>query len=157
MHIVFVIANNSSVPYFKWFAEKASKEQKHTFSFVMLHSERPQMIEDAKKWGWECHWIKFDDKKRKSSMVSSFFKMYKLFKKMKPDVVHTNLFDDSLPGLLAARLAGIKKRVITKQDTTFHYYYAPKWIIADKFNNWNATDLIPVSKEAEEFIINKEY
>jgi len=122
----------------------------------MLHSEKPQMIEDASKFGWDCYWIKFENTKRKSSMVSSFFKLYKLFKKIKPDVVHSHLFDDSLPTLLAARLANVKKRVITKQDTTFHYYYAPKWVKADIFNNWNATNLIPVSKEAEEFILDKE-
>jgi len=156
MHIIFVIANNSSVPYFKWFAKEAAKDKTHQFSFVMLHSEQPNMIKDAKKYGWDCYWIKFDNNKRKSSMISSFFSLYKLFKQLKPDVVHSHLFDDSLPTLLAARLAGIKKRVITKQDTTFHYYYAPRWVIADKFNNWNATDLIPVSREAEDFIIGKE-
>jgi glycosyltransferase involved in cell wall biosynthesis len=156
MHIVFVIANNSSVPYFKWFAEEAAKNRTHQFSFIMLHSERPNMIDDAAKCGWKCHWIKFDNDKRKSSMISSFFKLYSLFREIKPDVVHSHLFDDSLPTLLAARIAGVRKRVITKQDTTFHYYYAPKWVIADKFNNWNATDLIPVSKEAEDFIIDKE-
>lgn len=156
MHIVFVIANNSSVPYFKWFSEKAAIEKKHQFSFVMLHSEKPEMIADAEKFGWNCYWIKFDDKKRKSSMISSFFKLFKLFRQLQPDVVHSHLFDDSLPALLAARLTGVKKRVITKQDTTFHYYYAPKWIKADRFNNWNATDLIPVSNEAKEFILDKE-
>jgi glycosyltransferase involved in cell wall biosynthesis len=156
MHIVFVISNNSSVPYFKWFAKKAFEEKKHTFSFVALHSEEPQMIVDSKKYGWKCYWINFERKKRKSSMLFSFFKTYKLFRKIKPDVVHTHLFDDSLPALLAARLAGIKKRIITKQDTTFHYNYAPNWVKADKFNNWNATDLIPVSKEAETFILDKE-
>jgi len=156
MHIVFTIANNSSVPYFKWFAEEASKQKKHTFSFVALHSERPDMIEDVSKFGWKCHWIQFDNNSRKKSMVSALPKLIKLFKKIKPDVVHSHLFDDSLPTLFAAKLAGVKKRVITKQDTTFHYFYAPKWVKADKFNNRNATHLIPVSKEAEEFIIDKE-
>jgi hypothetical protein len=152
MKIVFVIANNSSVPYFKWFAERSAKNKEHQFCFVMLHSESPDMIVDAAQWGCECYWIPFNNEKRKSSMISSFFKLYQLFKKLKPDVVHSHLFDDSLPTLLAARLAMVRKRVITKQDTTFHYFYAPKWVIADKFNNWNATDLIPVSKEAEDFI-----
>lgn len=156
MHIVFVISNESSVPYFNWFAEKASHQQEFQFSFVTLYTERPKMIEDVGKYGWKCYWIKYDHKKRKRGLVSSFFELYKLFKKINPDVVHTHLFDDSLTGLLAARLAGVKKRIITKQDTTFHYFYAPKWIIADKFNNTNATHIVPVSNEAEKFIIEKE-
>ena len=156
MHIVFVIANSTTVPYFKWFAEKASIDNTHKFTFVSLSNTKPQIIEDVGKYGWECYWYNFDFNSRKRGMVSSFFKLYKLFKKLQPDVVHTHLFDDSLPGLLAAKLAGIKKRVITKQDTTFHFYYAPNWVKADRFNNWNATDLIPVSKEAEEFILKHE-
>ncbi|PCJ25698.1 MAG: hypothetical protein COA97_07405 [Flavobacteriales bacterium] len=156
MHIIFVIANNSSVPYFKWFAEKSALEKKHKFSFIALYHEKPKMIDDVGKYGWDCHWIKFDANKRKSNMVFSFFKLYRLFKQIKPDVVHSHLFDDSLPTQLAAKLAGIKKRVITKQDTTFHYYFASKWVTADKFNNWNATDLVPVSNEAKAFILEKE-
>lgn len=156
MHIVFVISNESSVPYFKWFAEKASHQKKHTFTFITLYTEKPKMIDEVGKYGWDCYWIKYDHHKRKRGMIRSFFQLYKLFKKLKPDVVHTHLFDDSLPGLLAARLAGIKKRVITKQDTTFHYFYAPKWVFADKINNRNATHIIPVSSEAEKFIIEKE-
>lgn len=156
MHIVFTIANNSSVPYFKWFAERASKKEGVKFSFIALCNEKPDMIQDVGKYGWDCHWIKFDCNKRKSSMITSFFKLYKLFKTIKPDVVHSHLFDDSVPSLLAAKFAGVNKRVITKQDTTFHYYYAPKWVWVDKFNNNNATDLIPVSDEAKNFILDKE-
>lgn len=156
MHIVFVISNESSVPYFNWFAEKAAQQTEHTFSFVTLYTEKPKMIADVAKYGWKCYWFKFDHYKRKRGMISTFFSLYWLFRKIKPDVVHTHLFDDSLPGLMAARLAGIKKRVITKQDTTFHYFYAPKWVIADKINNANATDIVPVSREAEKFIIENE-
>lgn len=156
MHIVFVISNESSVPYFKWFAEKAAQQKEHKFSFVTLYTERPKMIEDVGKYGWDCYWYKFDHHKRKRGMIRAFFQLYSLFKKLKPDVVHTHLFDDSFPGLMAARLAGVKKRVLTKQDTTFHYFYAPKWIFADKINNINATHIVPVSKEAEKFIIEKE-
>lgn len=46
--------------------------------------------------------------------------------------------------------------MVTKQDTTFHYFYAPKWVFADQINNNNATHIVPVSKEAEKFIIEKE-
>ena len=49
MHIVFVISNESSVPYFKWFAEKAAQQKEHKFSFVTLYTEKPKMIEDVGK------------------------------------------------------------------------------------------------------------
>lgn len=156
MHIIFVISNESSVPYFNWFAEKAAQQKRHQFSFVTLYTETPKMIEDVGKFGWDCYWFKFDDNKRKRGMISAFMKLFWLFLKIKPDVVHSHLFDDAVPGLFAAKLANVPIRVITKADTTFHYFYAPKWIIADKFNNYNATNIIPPSKEAEKFIIENE-
>ena len=79
-----------------------------------------------------------------------------MFQKIKPDVVHSHLFDDSLPALLAARLARVKVRVITKQDTTFHYYHAPQYVTFDRFNNWNATHIHAVADENRKFIIEKE-
>lgn len=156
MHIIFTIADSGSVPYFQWFAQKAKQDNKHKFTFVALSKSKTSMLEYVEHLGFDSYLIPFDYSKRKKSMIVGFFKLYKLFKKLKPDVVQTNLFDDSLPGLLAARFARIKKRVIVKQDTTFHYYYAPKWVKADKFNNCNATDIIPVSNEAKQFIIEKE-
>jgi len=156
MHIVFTIADSGAVPYFQWFAKKAKEDNKHKFSFVALSTEETPMLKYVKKLGLDTHLIYYDTANRKKSMISAFFKLYKLYKTIKPDIIQTNLFDDSVSALLAAKLFGIKKRVIVKQDTTFHYYYAPKWVKADKFNNWNATDLVPVSNEANQFIIDKE-
>ena len=156
MHIVFVISNNPSVPYFTWFAEMAAQEKKHTFSFIALCQNRPKMIDEVSQFGWKCYWLPWNHNRRKTSMVLSFFRLWKLFIKIKPDVVHSHLFADSIPTLLAARFSRVKRRVITKQDTSFHFFYAPKWAIADRFNNFNATDLIPVSNESKEFIIKNE-
>lgn len=156
MHIVFTLANNSSAPYFNWFAEEAAKQDKHTFSFVVLHSEKPDMIEEVGKFGWDCFWIPFDHTRRKRSLFNSIPKLIKLFKKIKPDVVHSHLFDDALPSLIAAKFVGVKKRVITKADTGFHYNYAPQWVKADKLNNRNATDIVAISSEVKQFIITIE-
>jgi glycosyltransferase involved in cell wall biosynthesis len=99
----------------------------------------------------------FDTYKSKPfQYIKLYLKLFFLFLKIKPDVVQTNLFDDSLPALLAARMAGVKKRVITKQDTGYHVNYTPSIIKYDKFNNWNATDIIAVSEESKEFIIKNE-
>lgn len=115
------------------------------------------MIEDVGKWGAQCHWIKYRFKNRKSDQVQVIPKLVKLFREMRPDVVHTHLFDDSLAGLTAARLAGIKMRVITKGDAAFHYYHTPKWVKFDRLNNWNATHVIAISEQNRKFILEKEH
>jgi len=97
--------------------------------------------------GCDCYWIKFDENKRKRSTIKVVFQLYRLFQKLNPDVVHTHLFDDSLPSLLAARFAGVNIRAITKADTGFHYSYKPQWVWFDKLNNWNATHIVAISTE----------
>ncbi len=154
--IIFVMANNSSVPYFNWFAEESSKHADIKFTFVCLYPEKPQMLEDMKRFECECYWIKFDSKNKKRSFIKTVFLLFNLFRKLKPDVVHSHLFDDSLPSMLAARLANIKVRAITKADTGFHYNYTPQWVKFDKFNNWNATHIIAISEESKDFILEKE-
>jgi glycosyltransferase involved in cell wall biosynthesis len=156
MHVVHIIANNSSVPYLTWFTERLRKYPDVKFSFIALYPEKPRIIDEMKAYGCDTYWIKFDQEARKSGMVYAFFKLYKLFKKLKPDVVNAHLFDDSVPALLAARLAGVKKRVVRKQETAYHWYFAPFWVWADRFNNFNSTDIIAISKDSEKFLIEKE-
>lgn len=156
MHIVFTIADEGSVPYFKWFAKKAKEENKHKFSFVSLSTKKTEMLNYVEGLEWDAYWIKIDSNKRKKSMVVAFFKLYKIFKDIKPDVVHSHLFYDSVPALAAARFARVKLRAIVKADISFHYYFAPKWVWVDKLNNINATHIIPPTNEAMRFILEKE-
>lgn len=155
IHVVFILANNSGAPYFNWFAKRAAKEPGVKMSFVCMFPDThdtPDMIKDVGKYGWDCYHVPYNDKHRKRDMILAFFKLYKLFKKLKPDVVSTHLFDDSVPSLLAAKLAGVPVRAITKGDTGYHYYYAPKWIVFDKFNNYNSTHIIAISQQNKSLI-----
>jgi glycosyltransferase involved in cell wall biosynthesis len=156
MHIVFTIANNSSVPYFSWFARESVKHPEIKISFVALHSSKPAMLDEMQALGLDCRWIPFDASKRKASMMRTIVPLYKLFKKIRPDVVHAHLFDDAVPVMVAAKLARVGVRAITKQDTAFHWYYAPKAIKFDRMNNTLATHLVAVSNECKDFIIDKE-
>jgi glycosyltransferase involved in cell wall biosynthesis len=156
MHVVHVIANNSTVPYLNWFAERLDKYPHVKFTVIGLYPEKPHLIEDMKKYDCDAYWIKYNPLKRRTGMIYAFFKLYALFKKLKPDVMNAHLFDDTVPALLAARLAGIKKRVIRKQDTAYHWNFARRWVWVDKFNNFNATDIIAVSEDSKKFILEKE-
>ena len=156
IHIVWVLANNSTAPYFNWFAERATKDPSVKMSFVCLYPERPRMIDDMKAYGYDCYWIKYDHTRRKWQMPWATLKLRRLLKKLKPDIVHTHLFDDSLMGLIAEKKVGVKGRFITKGDTGFHYYYTPRWVWLDRLNNRNATHIIAISSESQKFIIERE-
>jgi glycosyltransferase involved in cell wall biosynthesis len=157
MHIVHVMADvSTTVPYFNWYAEESHNHPDLKLSFIALTPIRPQMLDDMKERNCDCYWLKYDPRKRKKSLLGLIPQLIRLFKKIRPTIVHTHLFDDSLPSLVAARLAGVKIRVITKGDVGFHYFFTPKWVVLDRFNNWNATHIIALSEESKAFIIKKE-
>lgn len=155
--VIMIIANSSNPAYFKWFAELNYLENAFQLSFVFLHTELPELANQVKKYNVKSYWINFNTYRRKHlQYLLASFKFYLLFCKLNPDVIHTNLFDDSLPALFAARLAHVKKRVITKQDTGYHVNFTPEIVKFDKFNNANATDLIACSEESKDFILKEE-
>lgn len=156
MKIVFVIANNSTVPLWSLFMREAAARKDAEFEFVAMTPVPPKMAEEASAYGFPCHWVPFDCSHRKSQMLLAVPRLYALFRRLRPDVVHTQLFDDSVPALLAARLAGVPTRVITKQDTGFHRYFRPQWQFMDRFNNANATHVLAVSEEVGEFLRSEE-
>jgi hypothetical protein len=64
-HVIWILANESSAPYFNWFAELTAIKKNIQLSFICLTSEKPKMIEDVGQFGWNCYWIKFDHEKEK--------------------------------------------------------------------------------------------
>lgn len=155
-HIVEVMADPHSITYFNLFAEYSKKHPNIKISFITLNNTKPPVLKDMKERGCDAYWVKFDNTKRAKSWVSAYFQLKKIFKKIKPDVVHSHLFDDGVPTMIAAKHAGVKKRIHTKQSTTFNWFYAPKAVKLDRFINRSATDLIAVSNEAKNFVIQKE-
>lgn len=156
IHIAFVIHDANPVPYFNWFAEKAMDSQKYTFTFIFLNENISKIKERMSQYGFPIIWIPFDNKNRKKSLVIALSKLYFLFRKIKPDIVHSHLFYDGVIAQRAAKWAGIKIRIQTKQSTGFNWYYAPKAVRFDRMKNDLATHLIAVSGECRDFIIQKE-
>lgn len=67
------------------------------------------------------------------------------------------LFDDTLPAMVAAFLARIKVRLFTRQDSCFHWNYAPRWVFLDCLNALLATRVIAVSEDTRTFTTEKEH
>jgi glycosyltransferase involved in cell wall biosynthesis len=156
MHVLHTFANNGTVPYLTWFTDRAVREGSPKYTFLIMHAQRPVMIEEMKAKGFDVIWIRYDDRKRKRGLIRALPLLWWHMMRIRPDIVHCNLFDDSLPGLIAARLAGIRRRVLTRQDTGFHWMHAPRWVALDRWNNHMATRIIAISEENRRFIVEKE-
>jgi glycosyltransferase involved in cell wall biosynthesis len=156
LHVVWILANNSSAPYFNWFAERTALGNEVHLTFICLYNSEPQMIKDVREFGWTCEWLYFDENHRKTSLFRVLPKLYRLLRRLKPDVAHTHLFDDALSGLLAARLGGVKMRVNTRGDASYHFHYFPQYFKFDLFNNFNSTHIVAISEQSRKFILEKE-
>lgn len=156
MHVLHTFANNGTVPYLTWFTDRAVLEGTPHYTFILLVPQRPPMIEEMRAKGFEVIWIRYDDRRRKRGLIRALPLLWWHMRRIRPDIVHCNLFDDSLPGLIAARLAGIRRRVLTRQDTGYHWMHARRWVALDRWNNRMATHIIAISEENRRFIIDQE-
>lgn len=156
LHVLHTFANNDHVPYLSWFAERAAQEGDVRYTFLLMHPTRPSMIDEMQAYGFACEWIRYDPAHRKRGFLAAIPALWRHMRRHRPDIVHCNLFDDTLPGLIAARAAGVRRRVTTKQDTGYHYLVTPRWMRFDRWINRMSTHLIAISHECGRFIVEQE-
>ncbi len=81
--------------------------------------------------------------------IKSFFGLYRLFKKEKPDIVHLNSSKAGALGALAARLAGVQKIIYTSHGWAFNEQRSRPAHVVIWFISWFTallcTDIICVS------------
>lgn len=155
-HIIEIITDPNSVTYFNHFAELSKNHPEIKLSFICLNDVLPPMVQDMKQRNCDVYWIPFNTSQRKRSWLKAYYPLKRLLKRLKPDVVHSHLFDDGFITMHAAKKLGIEKRIHTKQCTAYHWYHAPKAVLLDRMINKWATHLISVSTESKNFLIEKE-
>ena len=156
IHVLHTFANESSVPYISWFAERAAKEGGIRYSFLLMHTERPAMLDEMAKYGFSCAWIPYDQHKRKRGLLRATPWLLYHMLKLRPDIVHCHMFDDTVAGLFAAWVARIKVRIMSRQDTGYHWNHAPRWVFMDRWNTDRATHIIAISTESRRHMVEKE-
>jgi glycosyltransferase involved in cell wall biosynthesis len=108
------------------------------------------------EWDAKVYHIPFDFNNTRKSIATSYFALKKLFRKIKPQIVHSHLFYDGISATLAAKHAGVKVRIHTKQSTGINWQ-ENKWAVKiDRWMNRKNTHLIAVSAECREFMILQE-
>ena len=103
--ICWLVSNVSYSKQFDQIAQYLNCNEKYSLSYILLAEETPIFYNLFKENGIDVHFIEYRSKK---DMISAIGKIYRIFKKIKPDVIHANLFEATFAGLIAGRLAGIK-------------------------------------------------
>lgn len=150
--IVNIISFVSKSNAFEWVIEGLQKKN-YRLIFILLHYEDSPLEQFLKKRGVTVYRVHYTGKKY---LLSALLKVTRILKKEKADIVHAHLFDACMVGLLAAKLAGIKKRIYTRHNSTIHHVYYPNAVKYDRFINYMSTDILAISRKVKEIMIELE-
>jgi glycosyltransferase involved in cell wall biosynthesis len=153
INLTYIISNIDKALAFEWIAQEL-KPEKFKLSFILLNPAGSQLEDFLKTNNFLVHRINYRGKR---DIFRAFWQTRNLLKQLKTEVVHCHLFDAALLGTLAARSLGVRKRIITRHYATYHHQYFPRAVYYDRFCNYWASDLVAISENTRNTLINKEF
>jgi glycosyltransferase involved in cell wall biosynthesis len=151
--VVYVISRIDYALGFDW-VDKYLNKDKFDLQFIFINPTVPKLHNDLIERGTSSYHIPFGSKR---DYIKVAFNLFKLFQKIKPDVLHVHLIDACLTTMPVAYLMRIKKRIYTRHHSAYHFDYFPHAVKYDKLINSLATDIVAISKNVENVLINLEH
>ena len=151
-HLALIISNIDKALAFEWIAQRLDK-QKFTPYFILLNPSNSYLESWLKVHHFKVYRITY---KGKYSLPWAVIRVFFILAKKNISVVHCHLFDASLVGLLAARLAGVGKRIYTRHYATMNHVYYPKMVAYDQWINGMATHILAPSQVVVDTLVQKE-
>ena len=151
--VLIIISDIDKAISFEWLADAIVSNDLHV-EFLLLNTEGSLLEDYLHKKRLVVHRISVTN-----GLIQKLKALLKIFAKIRrtrPDVVHCHLRKAEVLGIPAAFLAGVKKRIYTRHSTTYHYLYHPKGVIIDRFINLLSTDIIAISENVKEVLIQLE-
>lgn len=149
--VCVVISNVDKAVGFEWLVEHID-HSRFELSFILLNDKRSHLATFLKEKNIGARELEFRSKKDIPGLV---LKLRLIFRRERPDVVHTHLFAANLIGQTAARLAGVKKRIYTRHSSNENRrYHNKQWI--DRLVNRLVTHVIAISENVRNVLIAEE-
>lgn len=150
--VCFILSFHDRAVQYEWIIERALK-QNLNLHFIFLNPAQWHIEEYVRMRKIPCLFIKYHSKRDIPRAVAL---IYQYLVKEKITTVHTHLFDANLAGLTAAWLANVKKRIYTRHHSDFHHRFYPKAVRYDRYCNRLATDIVAISQNVYDILIEKE-
>ncbi len=149
MKIAFVTSHINRSTQWNWFSEELNRRN-IPHIHIVINDTKPLLYQDLKDRNVEVYYL---NHKNKFSFIKNIYKVWKILRASKVDIVHTELPYGNLVGQTAAVLAGIKMRVTTCENTTWFSDFDSKkqeWI--DQYTYYLAKKVIALTHESYEFL-----
>lgn len=151
--VCYILSNINKALAFEWIAARLN-HQRFELHFILLNPGESVIEEVLQEKNILFSRITYHGKK---DIPKAIRQIYTYLIRNRIQIVHCHLFDANIAGLLAAKLAGVKKRIYTRHHSTLHHQYFPRAIWYDHFINWLATDIVAISKNVRQILIEKEF
>jgi len=151
-HITYIISNIDQALAYEWIVSGIDRER-IALSFILLNPKPSRLAQYLRQQQIPVHEVPFMGKK---DIPQAVLRCRKLLKAIGSDAVHCHLFEASIVGLTAAKLAGIKQRIYTRHHSTFHHTYFPSAVKWDRYCNRQATDIVCISENVKQVLLEKE-
>lgn len=151
--VTYIVSNIDKAIAFEWIIDYINKEQ-FELSFISIGAkENTALHRFCKQKKIPFYFVEYHSKK---NIIRAAIMTYSLLKKIKPTIVHAHLFEAGLIGITAAYFARINKRIYTRHYATQHHEYAPSGVKFDKIINKLSTQIVAISKNVQDVLINME-
>lgn len=151
-HVIYIVSEIDKSLAFEWIADRLSNE-KTVVSFILLNPGLSALEVFLKNSGISVKRIRLGSK---TSWFSAFLLLFFYLAKNRSAIVHCHMRIAEILGIAAAFLAMVKKRIFTRHSGTYHHLYHRKGVWIDRGISMLATDIVAVSQNVRNILIDKE-
>jgi len=150
--VAYIVSFVTKSVAFEWIVESIDRKR-FEIVFILLNPEDSSLERHLREHKVRTHRVHYAGKK---DILRSTLEVHRLLRKERIDIVHAHLFEGSLIGLAAAKLAGITRRIHTRHNATIHHNYHPHAVKYDRMINHMSTDIVAISESVRSILVDLE-
>lgn len=151
--VTYIISDIDKALAFEWIAAHLDRS-KFKLVFILLNKGNSQLENFLKENKIPVLRIKLYHGWK---MIFTFFPLWIRLILTRPQIIHTHLRYASLLGITAGYLSGIKSRIHTRHNSSFHNIYHPHAVKTDKWVSRLSTKVISISDVVTDVLVNWEH
>ena len=150
--VVIIISNIDKALGFEWIV-KSFDRTRFELAFILLNPTPSYLHRYLSEENIPSFELPY---RSKSDLPLLLAKVANILRRIKPDVVHTHLFEANLVGQTAAWLLRVPKRVYTRHSSNENrrYHGKQRW---DHYTNRLCTDILAISENVRNVLISEEH
>lgn len=151
--ILYIISRIDKALAFEWLADDLDREI-FSPSFILLNPGPSRLMAYLKTKNLPVTTLRLSGK---GSYARVLIQLWWILVRKQPDIIHCHLFDATVLGMIAGKMAGIKRRIFTRHHSTIHHTTNPEGLKWDRLCNWLSTDIVAVSKNIRDILVRQDH